>query len=157
MITVDKSRCIACGGCAAVCNTRAIEIKNYPVINLSLCNDCGACVQVCPTGAIYNQETEHPMIPAYPVANPRPAKQTTVQKTPGIFEKATGVVLNAMRMLIGRLKDSVLYDNNPPNSTSLYNPQNSKNNNQASLMNRTAGRCRRRYARRGRYQRQNII
>lgn len=46
--------CIACGLCAGVCPTGALELDadGRPVIDLTRCDREGACVNACPTGAI---------------------------------------------------------------------------------------------------------
>ncbi|MEM3555547.1 MAG: 4Fe-4S binding protein [Candidatus Micrarchaeia archaeon] len=51
---VDKSRCIGCGTCVAVCPTEVFEIHEgiSVVIHPDACIHCKACVLNCPENAI---------------------------------------------------------------------------------------------------------
>ena len=73
---VDESACIGCAGCANVCPTNAIEMKNLaspvkltddwvknqvPEINLEKCIVCYYCHDFCPVFSLYGQKgTIHP-------------------------------------------------------------------------------------------------
>ena len=73
---VDESACIGCAGCANVCPTNAIEMKNLtnpvqitdgwvknqvPEINLEKCIVCYYCHDFCPIYSLYGQKgTIHP-------------------------------------------------------------------------------------------------
>ena len=58
LFTIDKSKCIACGVCCAVCPAHIIELgpkAKTPALKESsegLCINCGHCVAVCPKGAL---------------------------------------------------------------------------------------------------------
>ncbi|MGI5965244.1 MAG: DUF362 domain-containing protein [Candidatus Methanomethylophilaceae archaeon] len=52
MVTVDESKCVACGACADVCPEGAITVDDVAVIDAGKCVDCGACVDECPSDAI---------------------------------------------------------------------------------------------------------
>ncbi len=52
-ITVDKTKCIYCGGCASVCPVACLElIETYIQCDQDMCIKCGNCVKFCPAGAI---------------------------------------------------------------------------------------------------------
>ena len=68
---VDESACIGCAGCANVCPTNAIEMKNLaspvkitedwvknqvPEINLERCIVCYYCHDFCPIYSLYGQK-----------------------------------------------------------------------------------------------------
>lgn len=73
---VDESACIGCSGCANVCPTGAIEMKNLtkpvkitddwtksqvPVMNLEKCIVCYYCHDFCPIFSLYGHKgTIHP-------------------------------------------------------------------------------------------------
>ena len=73
---VDESACIGCAGCANVCPTNAIEMKNLaspvkltddwvknqvPEINLEKCVVCYYCHDFCPIYSLYGEKgTIHP-------------------------------------------------------------------------------------------------
>lgn len=46
---LDKSKCISCGKCAAVCQM-CVDPSKQP--NSPECIRCGACIRTCPTGAL---------------------------------------------------------------------------------------------------------
>ena len=48
----DKSKCIYCGGCVAVCPQNALTLKETFIECNDKCNDCGFCVKFCPVGAL---------------------------------------------------------------------------------------------------------
>ena len=62
-IVNDKSKCISCQLCEAVCPAKAIKFhleedgKRYPGIDWGRCILCGYCVDACPTGSL--QHTAH--------------------------------------------------------------------------------------------------
>lgn len=50
--TLDKSKCIKCGGCVAVCPVGALELQTHPEIDTKKCVLCGSCAKACPIAAI---------------------------------------------------------------------------------------------------------
>jgi len=62
-IVNDKSKCISCQLCEAVCPAKAIKFhleedgKRYPGIDWGRCILCDYCVDACPTGSL--QHTAH--------------------------------------------------------------------------------------------------
>ncbi|MFH0986415.1 MAG: 4Fe-4S binding protein [Candidatus Micrarchaeota archaeon] len=49
----DKTKCIYCGGCVAVCPKGALTLKEtYIECDASKCINCGACISFCPAGAM---------------------------------------------------------------------------------------------------------
>ena len=51
---IDKSKCISCGTCIAICPVSAIsyDADNKAVIDKAKCINCGACKASCPVNAI---------------------------------------------------------------------------------------------------------
>jgi uncharacterized Fe-S center protein len=49
---VNPDGCTACGECALVCPTDAIEVGAAAVIKEEVCIGCGHCIAVCPEGTI---------------------------------------------------------------------------------------------------------
>ncbi len=71
-IRVDRSKCITCGRCVAVCNdvavnevldfgwrghNTAIVFNTNKAMGDSTCVQCGECVQACPVGALMEKKT----------------------------------------------------------------------------------------------------
>lgn len=56
----DRSKCISCQLCEAVCPSKAIKFhleadgKRYPGIDWGRCILCGYCVDACPTGSLHH-------------------------------------------------------------------------------------------------------
>ncbi|MEM7813356.1 MAG: 4Fe-4S binding protein [Candidatus Aenigmatarchaeota archaeon] len=48
---LDKSKCLKCGGCVAVCPVGALELVNFPEVS-SKCTSCQTCQWTCPVRAI---------------------------------------------------------------------------------------------------------
>lgn len=51
-ISFDKSACIGCKQCLAICNLNAIDFSDPNRIKRHICNLCGKCIQACPTNAL---------------------------------------------------------------------------------------------------------
>lgn len=54
-LTVVQDQCLACGVCADVCPTAALELSKddlAPKWIEAACDGCGVCQHECPTGAI---------------------------------------------------------------------------------------------------------
>ena len=55
-VTIDQSKCTACGECASACPVEAISQQadkgNKACVDADTCADCGACVDACSAGAI---------------------------------------------------------------------------------------------------------
>ncbi len=57
-IVNDRSKCISCQLCEAVCPAKAIKFhleadgRRYPGIDWGRCILCGYCVDACPTGSL---------------------------------------------------------------------------------------------------------
>ena len=47
-----ETKCVGCGGCAAVCEKQAQRFEVRHTIDRGLCKACGSCAEVCPTGAL---------------------------------------------------------------------------------------------------------
>lgn len=72
LVIVEKSKCVGCGVCKAVCPKNAIEMKNhqntgflYPVVNETLCINCGLCKRTCPVLKENNDNIEKEAFAAY--------------------------------------------------------------------------------------------
>ena len=53
-ISLDRSKCVVCGACTAVCPTEALIIIGMELNFLNVkCIACGLAEHVCPVGAIY--------------------------------------------------------------------------------------------------------
>jgi hypothetical protein len=50
--SVKPEKCILCGLCVEKCDVKAIELKEYAVIDHNTCVGCAGCIAVCPQGAI---------------------------------------------------------------------------------------------------------
>lgn len=61
---VDSKRCVACGECAWVCPTKAMQIIDgcYSEANKIKCVGCGLCVKNCPVGCIELKKVETDVI-----------------------------------------------------------------------------------------------
>ena len=50
---VDKSKCLACGGCISICPKDAILMYgNKAFVIGEKCISCAICIKTCPVGAI---------------------------------------------------------------------------------------------------------
>lgn len=57
MVTIDTSKCVACGGCIDLCPVIAISmIDDIVIIDNEKCTECTICVKVCPMRAPYKRE-----------------------------------------------------------------------------------------------------
>ena len=51
--SVDREKCLECGGCVGVCPFSALELKSQGLSNdKDKCTLCGLCQKFCPVGAI---------------------------------------------------------------------------------------------------------
>ena len=67
----DKTKCTACGTCAAACNYNAIAVvKGKVLIFTELCHSCGVCSQVCPEGALSERDAAIGIVQAAPGHQP---------------------------------------------------------------------------------------
>ena len=79
MITVDETKCIACGLCVEVCPSDIIELgEKGPVETCPrLCIACGHCVAVCPVAALDHDKAPlggQEQLDESPVLDPETAK-----------------------------------------------------------------------------------
>jgi ferredoxin len=52
-LSIDRVKCIYCGGCTSVCPVNALELKEtYIDIDQKKCIKCANCVKFCPAAAI---------------------------------------------------------------------------------------------------------
>lgn len=53
-LAIEKKKCIACGGCVAVCPFNALELEAGREIKIDheKCTRCGICTRFCPVGAL---------------------------------------------------------------------------------------------------------
>jgi uncharacterized protein (DUF362 family)/Pyruvate/2-oxoacid:ferredoxin oxidoreductase delta subunit len=49
---VDRTACVACGGCAEACPVAAVEVKGHAIIDRDRCIECFCCMEACPADAI---------------------------------------------------------------------------------------------------------
>lgn len=50
---VDRSKCLACGGCISVCPQDALSwYANKALVDEEKCISCAICIRTCPVGAI---------------------------------------------------------------------------------------------------------
>ncbi|MDH7506573.1 MAG: 4Fe-4S binding protein [Candidatus Thermoplasmatota archaeon] len=50
---VDKTKCLACGGCISVCPQDALSMfAGKAFVTSSKCIGCAICIKICPIGAI---------------------------------------------------------------------------------------------------------
>ena len=50
---VDKIKCLACGGCIAVCPEDALSMDGgRAFVTVDKCISCAICIRICPIGAI---------------------------------------------------------------------------------------------------------
>ena len=63
----DSARCTACGECARVCTTRALDLDTNGMVTIqnAFCVSCGACAKVCEEGALTMErmDTEELIVP----------------------------------------------------------------------------------------------
>jgi ferredoxin len=58
-IRIDRSACVVCGACSAVCPTEALIVEGLTLIIVSgRCRPCGLAALVCPTGALQCPEAD---------------------------------------------------------------------------------------------------
>ena len=54
---VDEKKCLACGGCIAVCPQDAVLMcGSRAFVIIEKCISCAICIQICPVGAISGEE-----------------------------------------------------------------------------------------------------
>ena len=50
---VDEKKCLACGGCIAVCPRDAVSMcGGKAFVTVEKCISCVICIRICPVGAI---------------------------------------------------------------------------------------------------------
>ncbi len=50
---VDRSKCLACGGCISVCPQDSISwYGSRALVDKEKCISCAICIRTCPVGAI---------------------------------------------------------------------------------------------------------
>jgi ferredoxin len=52
MWSIDRDKCMACGGCVSVCPRGALELKEEIIHDKKLCILCKSCEKTCPVNAI---------------------------------------------------------------------------------------------------------
>ena len=58
-INIDRSNCIVCGACSAVCPNEALIIEGMTLrVYPERCRPCGQAAIVCPTGALQCPDEE---------------------------------------------------------------------------------------------------
>jgi ferredoxin len=53
MISVDWTRCCACGGCVSLCPEDALRLEETRLVVNQACTACGLCLPACPVGALW--------------------------------------------------------------------------------------------------------
>ena len=62
-LRVNKNACTGCTHCMAVCQTKAIRVRNGKArIIANRCVDCGECYKACPVSAISVEQDDLQMI-----------------------------------------------------------------------------------------------
>lgn len=52
-VEINRSKCIYCGACVAVCPASALKLKEtFVECDCNKCVKCGTCEKACPAGAI---------------------------------------------------------------------------------------------------------
>lgn len=52
MWSIDKKKCLKCGGCVSVCPAGALELKENIIWDKEICTACKSCEKACPVNAI---------------------------------------------------------------------------------------------------------
>jgi ferredoxin len=53
---VDEKKCLACGGCIAVCPEDAILMRGGKAyVTANKCISCAICIRICPIGAVMEE------------------------------------------------------------------------------------------------------
>ena len=56
---VDEEKCLACGGCIAVCPEDAVSMYGgRALVIVERCISCAICIRTCPVGAISGEVYE---------------------------------------------------------------------------------------------------
>lgn len=55
--SVDRDKCMYCGGCVSICPTDALELmETFIKVDEDTCVGCGSCIRFCPVGALYEKD-----------------------------------------------------------------------------------------------------